>query len=345
MSTLPAVNYISDTLRTEGEMKAALEAWLSATKQIPGAGQAELAVTISGGAITPAGGGGVVVVDPEAAAATDDLTNIIQTNYPEGCCLLLRNANSARAVVVKNAATGSGQINLDRDADYVLDTTEKWLLLQRRSSEWYELMRGPDRLAMPTVTKTASFTVNRQDHGTVFVCSGSITVSFSAAAVLGNGFTCAIVNANTAANTITLDPNGSELINRMATVLLQAQQAALLVCTGSAFRLLGPDLYPSGIQVSFANTISVSTLDGNYFEVGALSGNVTSFIINDAGISGARLRFRFVQDATGGRTVTLPTGAKVTGSLASTANQASVLDLTYTARGSRWEGFWTQIPL
>lgn len=145
MATLPNAAYFNNSARTEGEFKQAQEDFLASVKQIPGAGVAELTNTISSGSITPAGSGGVVVVDTEAAAATDDLTNIVTTNYPAGSMILLRNSNAARLVVVKHLAGGSGQINLDGSGEYTLDDTKKWLLLTRRSADWHEVYRGPQR--------------------------------------------------------------------------------------------------------------------------------------------------------------------------------------------------------
>lgn len=344
MSTLPAANYLTDSLRTEGEVKASLEAWLSATKQIPGAAQVELTNTISGGAITPAGGGGVVVLDTESAAASDDLTNIVTTNYPDGACLLLRNSNAARTVIVKHASTGAGQIFLERSADYYLDDTKNRLLLQRRGADWYEVMRNPPRLAMPGTDKSSSFTATRGDIGKVFVIDGGgITVSLEAVATLGNGWTCTFVNVNSAVNTVTLDPNGFETIDRSTTLALRPQEAVTLVCDGTEFFTLNGYYLNKIVSQTYSASLTLNALSGEYVEVGALTGNVTTFTINNPQ-SGSRLRVRFVQDATGGRTVAAPSGAKISGSLASAANQASLLDLTYSFSGARWEGFWTQIP-
>lgn len=346
MSTLPAANYLTDNARTEGEFKAGLEAMLAATKQIPGAGAPDLAVSIAGGSITPAGGGGVLVVETEALAATDDLTNILQTNYPDGSLILLRNTNAARVVTVKHGATGTGQILLDRSADYVLDDTLKYILLQRRGTDWYEVFRGPGRLAMPTVAKNANFTVQKEDLGKVFLCTNAITVSFAAASDLGNGFYVTIVNANGANNSITLDPNGSETINGLTTWGLTAFGEVMeLLCDGSNFRTVGVRAKPILEQIAYGTTITINAPNSDYFEVGALTGNITTFNLNN-GFSGRKVKIRFVQDATGGRTVALPANAKVAGSLATTANQVSHLDLTYVFGGVvRWEGFWTQIPL
>lgn len=347
MSTLPAVNYITDSARTEGEVKSALEAWLSATKQIPGAGQAEAELTIAGGSITPPGGVGALVIDTESAAATDDLTTIVTTNYPHGSMVLLRNSNAARFVVLKHAATGAGQMFLDRNADYVLDDTKKFILLQRRGTDWYEVLRGPSRPSMPVVAKNVDFTVQKEDLGKVFVCTNAITVSFAAAASLGNGFFCTVINHNyNTSNGVSLDPNSTETIDGNATQLtiLLSGQGKLIVCDGSKLYSLNDYAVPSRTVVSFASSITIDATDSTYFEVGALTANITTVTVLNLNI-GQKIRVRFVQDATGGRTVAAPAGAKIAGSVASAANQASWLDLMYTFAGNRIEGFWTQIPV
>lgn len=167
MATLPAANYFNNASRTEGEFKQAQEDFLASVKQVPGAGTADLAITIASGSITPAGSGGVLVIDTEAAAATDDLTNIVTTNYPDGSMLLIRNSNSARSVVAKHLAGGAGQFNLDRSVDYTLDDTKKWLLLQRRSADWYEVFRGPQRI-VPTESPIINGSMEVWQRGTSF---------------------------------------------------------------------------------------------------------------------------------------------------------------------------------
>jgi len=345
MATLPAVNYLTDNARTEGEFKAGLEAMLAATKQIPGAGAADLAVTIAAGSITPAGSGGVLVVETESLAASDDLANIIQTNYPDGSLLLLRNNNAARFVVVKHAATGSGQILLDRSADYVLDDTKKYLLIQRRGTDWYEVDRSPARLTMPVVTKSTTFTIAKEHHGHLLLCTGAgMTINVPAAATLGNGFTAAIVNGNTLDNAIVVDMNGTETLNGFGIWNMLKGEGVLFASDGTNFHS------PDGITrqriraLAYSTTINITALASAYYEVGALTGNVTTLDMGNPYI-GQHVRIRFYQDATGGRTVANPAGSKVAGSLASAANQASILDLTYSSQALRWEGFWTQIPV
>ncbi len=346
MATLPAANYTTDGARTEGEVKAALEAWLAATKQIPGAAQVELTNTISGGAITPAGGGGAVVIDTESAAATDDLTNIVVTNYPEGSWLAVRNANAARTVVLKHAATGSGQLLLARSASCDLTDTKQWVLLQRRGTDWVEVWRGPSRVTMPVVDKSATFTVTSEHHGMLVVFSSSgINANLSTAATLGDGFTVSMLNIANDDASVLVQPSGVELINGVnANVALYFGEGLTLVCSGGAFYTVGEYVKPRVKNVAFSSTITINVRETEYWEVLALTGNVTTFTISNPR-AGLRLRVRFKQDATGGRTVATPSGAKITGSIDGTANKVSYLDLTYSQLDTRWEGSWSTVPV
>ena len=258
MATIPALGYFSNATRTEGEIKQALEDLVAGLRQVPGAAQVEGAKTIAGGSITPDGGLGVLTIDTEASASTDDLTNIITTNHPDGAMLLIRNANATRLVVVKHAAGGAGQLNLDRSASYTLNDTKKWLLLVRRGSDWYEVLRGPARPAMPAVAKSGTFTVQIEDAGTLFNCTGTFTVNFISAAIAGNGFVVAIRNVGT--GTITLDPNSAELIDAAATQVLSPGYGAMVVCDGTGWISVA-SVFPTA-QVGFTTgDIKISIKD------------------------------------------------------------------------------------
>ena len=154
MATLPAAGYLSNAARTEGEAKVALEDLIAAIKQIPGVGVAETTLTIQNGSMTPPSGGpGVFSVDTEAALSTDDLTNIVQTNLPDGSLVLIRPANSARVIVVKNNAGGAGQISLRSGVNTTLSTTAQWMMLKRTGSLWVEIFRaGNEYLEAATVS-------------------------------------------------------------------------------------------------------------------------------------------------------------------------------------------------
>ncbi len=237
MATIPTAGYISDNARTQAQVQTALEDIVASLRQLPGAAQTELYYAISSGSITPAGSGGIILVDTEGAAATDDLTNVVTTNYPDGSMIVLRNSNLARVVTAKHLAGGAGQMNLDRDVDYVMDDEQKWILLQRRSADWYEVFRGPNRMVSLDIAKTATFAVQKEDLGKVFSCTGTFTVSLSAASTVGSGFIVTIRNDGT--GVITVDGNSSELVNKSTTIRVSPGASAMLVCDATQWHVIG----------------------------------------------------------------------------------------------------------
>lgn len=81
----------------------------------------------------------------------------------------------------------------------------------------------------------------------------------------------------------------------------------------------------------------------NVFEPATMTGNITSITLTNATV-GQTVQIRFQQDATGGRTCAVPSGAKIDGSINTGANRVSWLIMTYSYRGSRWEGNFLQVP-
>jgi len=81
--------------------------------------------------------------------------------------------------------------------------------------------------------KTAAYTVVAGDLGTIINCtSGTFTVSLTAAATLGAGFNCWIWNTGTF-TTITIDPNASETIDGVATIVLRSGEGTQIICDGT----------------------------------------------------------------------------------------------------------------
>lgn len=101
--------------------------------------------------------------------------------------------------------------------------------------------------------------------------------------------------------------------------------------------------YTASQQPAHSATPDFDCAAGNVFEPAAMTGNVTSITLSNPA-AGQTVQIRFQQDATGGRTVAVPSGAKVDGSINTAANRVSWLILTYSSRGARWEGNWFQIP-
>lgn len=85
-----------------------------------------------------------------------------------------------------------------------------------------------------TVTKTSSYTVVAGDVGKLIDCTtGTWSLILTAAATLGTGFVFGVKNSG--AGVITIDPNGSELVDGVATIALNAGESCLLSCNGTAW--------------------------------------------------------------------------------------------------------------
>lgn len=81
--------------------------------------------------------------------------------------------------------------------------------------------------------KTWAYTVVAADRGKTLNCSGTWSLSLTAAATLGNGFMVALVNSGS--GVITIDPSGAELVDGASTITLGAGLSVILVCTGAAW--------------------------------------------------------------------------------------------------------------
>ncbi len=101
--------------------------------------------------------------------------------------------------------------------------------------------------------------------------------------------------------------------------------------------------YTPAAQPTHSATPTFDCAVSNVFEPATMTGNVTSITLSNP-VAGQTVQIRFQQDATGGRTCAVPSGAKVDGSINTGANRVSWLVLTYSSRASRWEGNWIQIP-
>lgn len=81
--------------------------------------------------------------------------------------------------------------------------------------------------------KSGAYTVVANDNTVLFNCTGTFTLALTAAATLGNQHTFVVYNSGS--GTITVDPDGSELINGAATVSVGPNEALVVHCTGTAF--------------------------------------------------------------------------------------------------------------
>lgn len=88
-----------------------------------------------------------------------------------------------------------------------------------------------------TVAKSANYTVVNTDRGKIILCTGTFTLTLTAASTLGDGFNFSVINIGS--GTITIDPNSTEQIDGASTKALEANSWAIVACNGTAFYTLG----------------------------------------------------------------------------------------------------------
>lgn len=111
----------------------------------------------------------------------------------------------------------------------------KYLVTDGTNAAWSAVVSG-----LYYVAKSGAYTVLITDDKYLIDCTGTFTLSFSAVATLGNGFQCLVRNSGT--GTITLDPNGAETIDGIASGALKPGMAVWVQCNGTNLKTvrLGP---------------------------------------------------------------------------------------------------------
>ena len=96
------------------------------------------------------------------------------------------------------------------------------------------------RLHIPVAGKASAYTITTTDRSKLIRATGAggFTLSFEAAATLGDGWFCFV--RNNATGTVALDPNGAETIDGSTTRTLDPGQAVMVFCNGSLFVTFGP---------------------------------------------------------------------------------------------------------
>lgn len=97
-------------------------------------------------------------------------------------------------------------------------------------TNWARINLAAD--AITRTARTSNTILAEADRASLIdITSGTFSQTFTAAATLGSGWYCYIRNAGT--GTITLDPNGAELINGAATLAMKPGQTVLVQCDGT----------------------------------------------------------------------------------------------------------------
>lgn len=116
-----------------------------------------------------------------------------------------------------------------------VDTTNG-LLKQRNAANSAWLVRGSLKETF-VVSKTSGFTAGLGDHQQVFICTNTFTLALTAAATLGDGWSCCV--RNDGIGVITIDPNSTEQIDGVTSIALNPGDSCTVYCNGSAFKTIG----------------------------------------------------------------------------------------------------------
>ena len=92
-------------------------------------------------------------------------------------------------------------------------------------------------VSFPNTDKTGTFTAVAGENGEMFHCDGTFTIDLTAAATLGAGWCIGVTNDGS--GTITIDPDGAELIDGVANIIISANGSKLVYCNGASFFTIG----------------------------------------------------------------------------------------------------------
>jgi hypothetical protein len=142
---------------------------------------------------------------------------------------------------------------------------------------------GAAGFASAVISKSSGFNLSSTEQNNVIVCTAAITIGLLPAATAGDGFAAVVVNASS--GNVAIDPNGSELINGAATLVVQAGSSATVYCDGLAW-------YASGVPPTGGYRDDVFKIAG--------SGDYSKKVALEVdGLTTATTRTLIVQDVTG----------------------------------------------
>lgn len=122
--------------------------------------------------------------------------------------------------------------------------------------------------ASPHERKTADYTALRGDRCKLleFDSGSAITLDLTAAATLLEGWFVYVNNSG--AGTLTIDPNGAELIDDASTITLDQNQSTIIFCDGAAFWTVGRTTADGLTSISNTAITAVTNIDVTGFVPG-----------------------------------------------------------------------------
>ncbi|WP_374314584.1 hypothetical protein [Dongia sp.] len=145
-----------------------------------------------------------------------------------------------------NVVTAAGEV-----ARFRCEGNDNWRCVSGPPA-WFGQTGG---FSLPVNAKSAAYAMLAADKGSeINFTTAGVTLTLLAAATVGNGGVVAVRNS-AASGDITIDPNGSETLDGLATRLLRPGDAVLLRSDGSAWRTInGSYSFESAEQVLAVST-------------------------------------------------------------------------------------------
>ena len=115
------------------------------------------------------------------------------------------------------------------------DTTSGTLKRRNAANTGWIVVRTIDESFV--LARSSNTILDVSDIGKAIVATGTFTQTLDAAATLGDGWMVYYLNNGT--GLITVDPNAAELVDGVATIVLNPGESCIIKCSGTAFSTLG----------------------------------------------------------------------------------------------------------
>jgi hypothetical protein len=156
---------------------------------------------------------------------------------------------------------------------YWWDTTNQVLKKRNQAGSAWIVVATRDESFM--LSRSSNTILGLSDIGKTIVATGTFTQTLTAAATLGDGWSC--FYRNDGSGMITLDPNASETIDGSTTITLQPAESVRISCDGSAFKTQGRIVIAQNSQSAAYTTVIGD--DGNDILHPSSDNNARTFTI------------------------------------------------------------------
>jgi hypothetical protein len=92
---------------------------------------------------------------------------------------------------------------------------------------------GAEGFASAVISKSSGFNLTINEQNNVIVCTAALTISLLQAATAGDGYVAVVINRST--GNVTIDPDGAELIDGSASLIVAPGNSVTIYCNGSAW--------------------------------------------------------------------------------------------------------------